>query len=151
YATRGVATAWPRFEDDAFYYLEIARNAASGRGFTMDGISLTNGFQPLWMWLLCGVAWLTSGDTGVLYATARLLVIALFCLGGGLLFAILRGSCGLRAALFGMAVLFFPPALNVLLSGMESGVALLVFVMLVAELLTDGALEDPEPRLRDAR
>lgn len=151
YTTRGTASAWPRFEDDAFYYLEIARNAASGRGFTMDGISLTNGFQPLWMWLLVGVAWLTSADTQVLFAAARVLVIGLFCLGGGLLFSLLRKSCGLRPALLGMGLLFLPPALNVLLSGMESGIAFLVFVLLVAELLDGGALDRAEPRLRDAR
>ena len=151
YTTRGAASAWPRFEDDAFYYLEIARNAASGRGFTMDGISVTNGFQPLWMWLLVAVAWLTSGDTQALFAAARLLVVGLFCLGGGLLFSLLRKSSGLRPALLGMGLLFVPPALNVLLSGMESGVAFLVFVLLVAELLDGGALERAEPRLRDAR
>lgn len=35
--------------DDAFYYLQIARNlAATGRS-TADGFSATNGYHPLWM------------------------------------------------------------------------------------------------------
>jgi hypothetical protein len=36
WTTRGFPSAWPRFEDDAYYYLAIARNVASGHGFTMD-------------------------------------------------------------------------------------------------------------------
>jgi hypothetical protein len=149
--TRGSASAWPRFEDDAYYYLAIARNVAFGRGFTVDGISLTNGFQPLWMWLLVPVAWLCSGDTHVLLAIAQLLVVVLFCVTGGLLFALLRTTCGFRPALLGIAVLLVPPFSNVLVSGMESGIAVLVFVLLVRELLASGALERPEPRLRDLR
>ncbi|HMG55744.1 MAG TPA: hypothetical protein VK601_19730, partial [Kofleriaceae bacterium] len=38
--------------DDAFYYFQIARNAALGRGFTFDGLAATNGFHPLYMWLI---------------------------------------------------------------------------------------------------
>lgn len=35
--------------DDAYYYLQIARNVAAGQGSTLDGINLTNGYHPLWM------------------------------------------------------------------------------------------------------
>lgn len=38
--------------DDGYYYFEIARNAALGQGFTFDGLHPTNGFHPLWAWLL---------------------------------------------------------------------------------------------------
>lgn len=41
--------------DDAYYYFEISRNAALGQGFTFDGINPTNGFHPLWAWLLVPV------------------------------------------------------------------------------------------------
>lgn len=42
----------PRFVDDAYYYLVIARNwIATGRS-TFDGSSLTNGYHPLWMGFL---------------------------------------------------------------------------------------------------
>lgn len=37
--------------DDAYYYLSISRNLAQGRGITYGG-EWTNGFQPLWMFLL---------------------------------------------------------------------------------------------------
>jgi hypothetical protein len=38
--------------DDAFYYFVPARNIAAGNGFTFDGIARTNGFHPLWMFIL---------------------------------------------------------------------------------------------------
>jgi len=40
------------FYDDAFYYLQVARNLAGGAGSTFDGIHATNGYHPLWCWLL---------------------------------------------------------------------------------------------------
>jgi len=35
--------------DDAFYYLEIAKNILAGNGATFDGVIKTNGFHPLYM------------------------------------------------------------------------------------------------------
>ena len=33
-----------RYGDDAFYILSVARNIGTGRGITIDGRHLTNGF-----------------------------------------------------------------------------------------------------------
>jgi hypothetical protein len=133
--TQGFVSAWPRFEDDAYYYLVIARNAASGHGFSADGLSPTNGFQPLWMWLLVPVAWLTSGDTTRLLAATQLIVVCAFAASGGLLCDLLRRRFGLLPALVGTGVLLVPPFSNVLLSGMESGIAVLLLLLLVRERL----------------
>ena len=40
------------FEDDFFYYAEVARHLAAGDGSTFDGIHQTNGYHPLWMLVL---------------------------------------------------------------------------------------------------
>jgi hypothetical protein len=72
---RGWSGAWPRFQDDAFYYLVIARNVAAGHGFTMDQISPTNGFQPLWLWLLVPVAWLCGGDVWLFLSAVQGIVV----------------------------------------------------------------------------
>lgn len=40
------------FEDDFFYYAEVARNLTLGHGSTFDGIHPTNGYHPLWMLLI---------------------------------------------------------------------------------------------------
>jgi hypothetical protein len=51
-----------RYGDDAFYILSVARNFASGRGITIDGTHLTNGFQPL-IAALYSLAFWAGGDS----------------------------------------------------------------------------------------
>ncbi len=41
--------------DDTAYFLEIAHNFSAGSGSTFDGINPTNGYQPLWQWVLVPV------------------------------------------------------------------------------------------------
>ena len=44
--------------DDAFYYFQIARNLASGKFSTFDGgITRTNGYHPLWLFLITPFYW----------------------------------------------------------------------------------------------
>ncbi|MEO8398859.1 MAG: hypothetical protein ABI550_03480 [Ignavibacteriaceae bacterium] len=43
--------------DDASYYLKIAQNFSKGSGFSFDGINQTNGFQPLWQYILIPFAY----------------------------------------------------------------------------------------------
>ncbi len=38
--------------DDAFYYFIIAENVLRGQFFTFDGITTTNGFHPLWVFII---------------------------------------------------------------------------------------------------
>ena len=40
------------FAGDAFYYLDIAHRSLGFHGFTFDGQYITNGFHPLWEYLL---------------------------------------------------------------------------------------------------
>jgi hypothetical protein len=44
--------------DDAFYYLQIARNLVRAGQSTADGLSPTNGYHPLWMAISVVLAWL---------------------------------------------------------------------------------------------
>ncbi len=58
--------------DDAFYYLQIARNlAASGRS-TFDGVAPTNGYHPLWMAILTVVAAVVDDKTTLLRCAVAL-------------------------------------------------------------------------------
>ncbi len=50
--------------DDAFYYFQIARNIVEGHGSTFDGITLTNGYHPLWMVILLPLFYFLS-DGGI--------------------------------------------------------------------------------------
>ena len=51
----------PFVGDDAAYYLNIARNYAGGYGWTFDRINPTNGFHPLWEYMLVGICRLLPG------------------------------------------------------------------------------------------
>ncbi|MCW5875469.1 MAG: hypothetical protein KIS85_01185 [Anaerolineales bacterium] len=48
--------------DDGFYYFQVARNLAAGQGFTFDGLNPTNGFHPLWLFLITPIFWLAQWD-----------------------------------------------------------------------------------------
>jgi hypothetical protein len=74
--------------DDGYYVLTIARRIGLGQGVTYDGTTLTNGFQPLWVFLCALLFWLSDGErlSGVrcvlvvhwlLYALGALLTAAL--------------------------------------------------------------------------
>lgn len=48
--------------DDGFYYFQVARNLAAGLGFTFDGLNPTNGFHPLWLFLVTPLFLLAQMD-----------------------------------------------------------------------------------------
>ncbi len=120
-----------RMPDDAFYYLKIARNFASGKGLTFDGINPTNGFQPLWLLLLLLPA--SLGKTLSAEAFHRLAMvyqIALFGLGLILLNSALASRLSpLSRAL--MNALALAIGITVLLRGMEPAVIWLTFCVMV--------------------
>ena len=59
--------------DDAYYYLQIAYNIAHGAGSTFDGITMTNGYQPLWMAIVVAIEFIFRFDK-TLFVTAIVLV-----------------------------------------------------------------------------
>jgi hypothetical protein len=76
--------------DDGFYYFQVARNLAAGHGFTFDGLNLTNGFHPLWLFLITPLFLFAQLN---LLLPLRLLIILSALLSAGsaiLLYRILR-------------------------------------------------------------
>jgi hypothetical protein len=111
--------------DDSFYYFTIARNAASGLGFTFDGLTPTNGFHPLWMLILL-LLWPLGGIQAALGAGA--LFGACTVLLTHLLVSRASGSpwAGTAAAICTAA----NPALYVVwLNGLETALALLALTL----------------------
>ena len=49
------------FEDDFFYYVQVARNLVAHGTSSFDGVHLTNGYHPLWLVTLTGLYWLFKG------------------------------------------------------------------------------------------
>lgn len=62
------------FEDDFFYYLQIARNIAEHGKSTFDGSIATNGYHPLWMVVL-SVLWKATGKQHFFAALFLLLAL----------------------------------------------------------------------------
>ncbi len=109
--------------DDGFYYFQIARNLAAGHGFTFDGLSLTNGFHPLWLFLITPLFLFTQIN---LLLPLRLLIIlsALLSAGGAiLLYRILRRYTAEGvAALSGLLWIIAPRIHDITLhAGVEAG------------------------------
>ena len=52
--------------DDAYFYLQIAKNIAAGHGSTFHGVTETNGYHPLWMGFCVVGAWLIPNDPKLL-------------------------------------------------------------------------------------
>jgi len=71
--------------DDAYYYLTIAYNIVNLGASTFDGITETNGYQPLWAWLLTAFEWMFRFDKldlfrFLLILNCLLLLLPLFAL-----------------------------------------------------------------------
>ncbi len=118
------------FVDDAFYYLQIARNVASGKGFTFDGVHATNGFQPLWLLLLVSVFKFVPGDVGPLRVVALVEATLTAAAAAGVL-RILRARIGTGPAFAAaLSIVALPGSPSVFRTGMESSLLLCLFVVL---------------------
>ena len=91
--------------DDGYFYPQIARHIAQGHGSTFNGITLTNGYHPLWMF----VSVLASSVTLSSAALVQILgaVQDLFMLGSLLIIVLAARRAGLRGALLGILPLLF--------------------------------------------
>ena len=144
------------FSDDTFYYLDIARNSLNRPGFTFDGQHITNGFHPLWQWILFGLGTfhLVHYDdlTGTLMRVFALDVLLLglaagfFCVACARYFrqpmlALLTVAPGLFWLLsLGVSPVYFSTWYYA--NGMESAVALLFFSLALL-FYADGELSPP--------
>ena len=62
-ALRSDATVFLKpFSEDGYYSLAVARSMAAGHGMTIDGVTLTNGIQPLLTVIQAGLFWLAHGN-----------------------------------------------------------------------------------------
>jgi hypothetical protein len=111
--------------DDTFYALSAARHLAAGNGSTVDGLHATNGYQPLWVWILaCVTALGRLGPDATV--RAALVLCALCTAGAGLRLARLTRECGGSDAAAAMAAaLWFmnPYLLRRQMNGLESVLA----------------------------
>jgi hypothetical protein len=136
-----VPTLISRFAvDDTFYYLEIARNIATGNGVTFDGFHRTNGFQPLFQLLLVPIFWLTTDSVTGLYLLKGLEVLILSIVSVLLFRFAWKFTEDMVPAWFAVALFYLPspnglPFNKDLMIGMESGLNALMNLLLLNLLL----------------
>ncbi len=87
--------------DDAFYYFIVARNVAAGHGFTFDLMNRTNGFHPLWEFLIVPIFALSGTDRILPLRILLVVLAALNAATGVVIYRLLK-----KYFLFGTAALF---------------------------------------------
>lgn len=118
--------------DDGFLYFQVARNLAAGHGFTFEGIHPTNGFHPLWLFLITPI--FASAQINLLLPLRLLIVLSalLSAASAILLYHILKQFASRYVAVFiGVLWIVLPRIHDLTLhAGVEAGVnafALLLF------------------------
>jgi len=115
-------------EDDLFYYMEIARNFWINYSFTFDEISLTNGFHPLWQYILIfeyKLFDILGLESYFIYGVIGLNII-LFLISMILFFNILNKKLSLEYS-FIFTYLTYLFSMVFLINGMETILLLLLF------------------------
>lgn len=120
--------------EDGYYALSVAANVAAGKGVTIDGVHLTNGFQPLFT-LLCVPAFMLAGGDRVLAMRFVLVLHWLVLIATALLLGrIARRMSGASAQegnrIFWWTVVVYLSSILVLVvsfNGLETGLVLLLY------------------------
>jgi hypothetical protein len=115
-------------DDDANYYLLVARNIAATGTSTFDGQSLTNGYHPLWLALL------VLQDLTVGPSTAVTLMIQVLFYAGGVYLVLRRAASAPALALVAFTVCFATPIGHFGLGGMELSLLVLCFGLFVTAM-----------------
>jgi hypothetical protein len=131
--------------DDGFYYFQIARNLAQGAGITADGITPTNGFHPLWLFVIAPLWRFFDSTTAI---NAALVVGSFFDMFAALMLYRVVNSLTARpeAGALAMAAYFLNPFVVMLsLNGLETALNV-GMVALVAERFL-ALYKQPQPTL----
>lgn len=116
--------------EDGYYSLSVARNLAAGKGLTIDGINLTNGFQPLFT-VIEGGAFALAGSDEILAMRLVMLFAWLFHAAGAITVALIARDAwpakygeterAYRAWVAAFLYLAAPLMLNHAYNGLETG------------------------------
>lgn len=132
-------------KDDSYYYFRTANHIALGHGPTFDGISLTNGFHPLWMLNLIPVYSLFPHAPLVALRVVVLILALYHTLTAWMLYCIARRFVGnVAACCIALAWALCPFVLRISFSGMEAALygvvlAALIWCVVVRLKLESGA------------
>jgi Gpi18-like mannosyltransferase len=96
--------------DDSFYYFQLASNLISGKSSSIDGIHLTNGYHPLWVWVIAPFFTLKTLDPTLPVRIALLFSSLLSIATAYFIYLIVKEATGNRwFGVFGFAFYVFNP------------------------------------------
>jgi len=116
--------------DDSYLCWDIARRWAGGHPMTQDGIHFTNGFQPLWVFLLIPVYSLFPGNP-ILPGKIALFLLALFNVAtGAFLFLLVKEAASRKGAFFALFLWMASPYVIAQgINGMETALVILMLAI----------------------
>jgi hypothetical protein len=113
------------FFDDAFYYLDIVKTG-SPFNLTSDGVSHTNGFHPLWLFVLFAVHYLsicTLNGPALSIVSASLVLLLGYVVWYRVFASLHDGPWA--PVWFALLTIFYPAMFLMSMSGMESALVML--------------------------
>jgi hypothetical protein len=121
--------------DDTYYSMAIARSIANGTGPSVDGTELTNGFQPLSVFLSVPLCW-TFPDPDRPIQAIQLILSLVDCFSIFLIYLVL-GKCGqqLAGSIGAFLWAFSPLAIGHALGGLETSLALCTILLVSLQFL----------------
>jgi hypothetical protein len=118
--------------DDSFYAFKIAKSIADGKGPTFDGIHPTNGFQPLYVFLIAPFYWIFGSDLIAPIYAALSLSALLTALAAFLLYRIVGRYTSAKVAVAAAAIWAFSPVVTrQAANGLETSLAVFLFASIV--------------------
>jgi len=129
-----------KFQDDAFYYLVPAKSFVREGRFTFDGRTATNGFHPLWMGATVALVAATGADAAPETHVFALNLLENVLRGAVLLACLVlgwRAGQPLRSGYLAIAVFLLYPYYVVFEQGMETTLAVLLYVLALHCVLRD--------------
>lgn len=125
------------FIEDAYYSFTIAHNIASGRGITSDGVTPTNGFQPLFTFLTVPIFFIAGKDVFLALRLVFILQWLVYIATGFLLGFIARDGLSFllqnKKLLFWLVALIYIASGHVFIThfnGLETGFLLFLYSLL---------------------
>jgi len=115
--------------DDVSYYFKIAANVSDGKGFSFDGISETNGFHPLWLYVLIPVYVIAAGGQEILFRIPILFSLLLISISAVLFYSILIKFYSKKIVLIS-GLIFFIFVMIPSVNGLESSLLILMISIL---------------------
>lgn len=117
--------------DDVSYYFKIAANVSEGKGFTFDCINPTNGFHPLWLYVLIPIYTIAAGSQELLFRLPILLSLLLISLSAVMFYSVFKKFYSKKVALIS-GLIFFIFVLIPAVNGLESALLVLMLSLLFA-------------------